>query len=95
MTQKDVKITKKEIWSEITILVKESERSTRLALFVIGLTLCGLTIPTLLKLFGNPVIVEVVFVILYFSFGIKIMVDEGLRLRKLKKELEELKNKPS
>lgn len=92
MNQEEIKITKKEIWLEVKTLVIESQRATRLALFAIGLTLVGLTIPSLLNLFDNPPFVELVFVVLYLGLGIKIMIDEGIRLKKLKKELEKIKS---
>ena len=88
MNKDDVKITKKEIWREVKTLVIETQRATRLALLAIGFTMCGLTIPSLIKIFDYSLIAEALFVIVYFSFGIGIMVSEGLTLRTLKIEQE-------
>ena len=88
MNKDDVKITKKEIWREVKTVVIKSQRTTRHALFAIGLTMCGLTIPSLIKIFDYSLIAEALFVILYFSIGITIMVLQGLKLRTLKIEQE-------
>lgn len=67
-------------------------RATRLALFALGFAMCGVAIPSLIKILDYTLLSETIFVILYLGFGLWMMISEGLRLRKLKQDLEKLES---
>ena len=80
---------KKRIDKNVKRLILEAERSTRIAVAAIGFAMFGIAVPTFIDLTELATEGKWIFVVSYFILGFLIMVEQGIKLRSLKKEIDQ------